>query len=97
VRFIAVDTKVAMDITLHPGDEVPTRFPNTGGGTDFCSLFEMIAEEPEPPKVMIFFTDMEATYPEEEPSFPVIFMNTKNGSVVDPPFGVVLNYDVTNG
>jgi predicted metal-dependent peptidase len=62
-----------------------------GGGTDFRPLFERIEKEGITPKVMVFFTDGEATYPSIPPDYPVLFV-IKNSNKKEAPFGMSVFY-----
>jgi len=70
-----------------------------GGGTDFRPLFKKIEEKNIRPSVMVFFTDGDATYPEEAPKYPVMFV-IKSKYNKPAPFGISVffregeNYDV---
>jgi len=54
-----------------------------GGGTDFRDVFEKVKKC----NTMIFFTDGYATYPEDPPRYPVLWILTKDNE--KPPWGNV--------
>jgi predicted metal-dependent peptidase len=54
-----------------------------GGGTDFRDVFEKVKKC----NAMIFFTDGYATYPEDPPRYPVLWVLTKDNE--KPPWGNV--------
>jgi predicted metal-dependent peptidase len=62
-----------------------------GGGTDFRPLFARIEKEGIVPKVMVFFTDGDATYPSVPPNYPVLFV-IKNSNKKEAPFGMSVFY-----
>lgn len=55
-----------------------------GGGTDFRPALEYAADDPG--AVVIYFTDMEGTFPETAPAFPLIWINAGAGDYM-APFG----------
>ena len=61
-----------------------------GGGTDFRPAFEYIENELPDTSLLIYFTDAEGTFPENEPLYETIWVLSKNNNV---PFGkkIVLN------
>jgi len=63
-----------------------------GGGTDFRPLFERIEKEGITPKVMVFLTDGDATYPTTPPNYPVLFV-IKNSNRKEAPFGISVFYE----
>ena len=64
--------------------------PVGGGGTDFRPVFNWIEEEAIDPACLIYFTDCEGTYPDEEPPYPVIWLCSKKNPYKTPEFGFVL-------
>jgi len=64
--------------------------PKGGGGTSFVPVFEAIAESGEEPLCLIYFTDLQGTFPNEAPPYPVIWLTVEDGSA---PFGEVLKID----
>lgn len=49
-----------------------------GGGTDFRPVFEKLTEMGVVPSLLLFFTDGEGAYPENQPDYPVLWGMTKN-------------------
>jgi len=45
-----------------------------GGGTDFCPAFEWADSIDQPPDLLVYFTDAQGSFPEVEPSYPVIWL-----------------------
>jgi hypothetical protein len=76
----------ASDINTIRGKGIPG-----GGGTDFRPVFDYIAEQDLSPDALIFLTDGYGDFPNEAPSYPVLWGNiTKDmkypfGEIVDVP------------
>ena len=45
-----------------------------GGGTDFRPVFQWVEEQGLQPEVLIYFSDLEGTFPELAPSYPVLWL-----------------------
>ncbi len=58
-----------------------------GGGTDFAPVFEFIKMELTPPKILVYFTDLEGTFPDNEPHYETLWITPNAGDV---PFGRVI-------
>ncbi|MGD8312211.1 MAG: VWA-like domain-containing protein [Gammaproteobacteria bacterium] len=52
-----------------------------GGGTRFTPVFDWIREQGGPPDLLVYFTDAEGEFPEQEPPFPVIWLVKGRGKV----------------
>lgn len=61
--------------------------PKGGGGTDFRPAFDYVKENKLKPCVMLFFTDMYGTFPDQPPNYPVIWCSTTKEKA---PFGKTL-------
>ena len=73
----ACDAALAKDgpWVFEPWDEF--RLPKAmggGGGTNFRPLFEWVAHQHREPDLLLYFTDAIGTFPECEPSFPVLWL-----------------------
>jgi len=82
VNVYQVDTKVLSHIKIAVGDDLGevtgkifTR--NGSGGTDFTSFFKYLTVNNNQ-NITIVFTDGDATIPDKEPNFPVIFIYTRH-------------------
>lgn len=65
--------------------------PKGGGGTSFVPVFDAVQESGEEPLCLIYFTDLQGTFPKEAPPYPVIWLTVEDGSA---PFGEVLKMDL---
>ena len=76
VVVLQVDAAL-QDAAEYAPDELPEEIALKGrGGTDFRPGFEWLDEQGIQPAVCLYFTDMEcSSYPEEEPGFPVAWVN----------------------
>ncbi|MFK7815707.1 MAG: VWA-like domain-containing protein [Gammaproteobacteria bacterium] len=60
---------------FEPWDEI--KLPNElkgGGGTDFCPVFDWLELQDQQPDLLVYFTDCQGSFPELEPTFPVIWL-----------------------
>ncbi len=81
--IVQCDAEVHEWLELDPFDDVDVQMKG-GGGTDFCPVFDRVAQEPEPPAALVYLTDMYGSFPEEAPSYPVIWAANSNRK---GPFG----------
>ena len=58
-----------------------------GGGTDHRPCFKWLEEQDKNPAVVIFFTDLETSFPTNPPNYPVFWVTVHGGNA---PFGRVL-------
>lgn len=77
ITLLACDAKLAEDgpWVFEPWEEF--RLPRTfegGGGTDFAPVFEWVEHENLRPDALVYFTDADAEFPKEPPSYPVIWL-----------------------
>ena len=74
-----------------PNDQIKFKL-HGGGGTDFRPPFQRIdAGETEEPVALIYLTDGYGTFPDEAPSYPVLWCMTTD---VEAPFGETLRIEV---
>lgn len=71
-----------------PGDLLGSVKIHGRGGTDFRPPFEYVEKEGLEIACLIYLTDMAGTFPEEEPSYPTIWVSTVAG--VEAPIGETL-------
>ena len=84
---LCCDRKMHSARTFHPGDEIPLD-ASGGGGTSFQPVFEHCAGMAKPPKCLIYLTDLDGKFPDEEPPFPVLWVVW--GGKTAAPFGTVV-------
>jgi len=77
VSLIACDARIDPDgpWEYEPWEEfaLPKTFSG-GGGTDFNPVFEWISTQDLIPDLLVYFTDAEGSFPEQQPNFPVIWL-----------------------
>jgi predicted metal-dependent peptidase len=92
---------MACDARVHNVHELPSYhdiYSNRpemrgGGGTNFCPAFEKVEELGIKPAVLIFFTDLAGTFPDEAPDYPVIWVATCEG---EAPFGETIRVELND-
>ncbi len=77
--------------------DLPIKWTKTGGGgTSFKPPFDYIEKEGFEPKCLIYFTDLNGRFPEEEPPYPVLWVVPEQyrydytGKEKEVPFGEVI-------
>lgn len=87
VYLFGCDAAVHFFEELTPYNEVDISGVVTGGGgTDFCPVFDRIAEEQLDIDALVYFTDTAGVFPDEPPPYPVLWVVKGNGDV---PWGRV--------
>lgn len=85
------DAAIAASRVFERGE--PFEFaPKGGGGTSFVPVFEEVAKSGLEPLCLIYFTDLQGTFPSEPPPYPVIWLTVDKGTA---PFGEILEIDLT--
>lgn len=75
-------------------DDLPLKLEaKGGGGTDFRPVFGWLDESGETFSCLIFFTDLEGTFPKEPPAVPVLWVHSGGGLAENVPFGDVVELD----
>jgi len=69
------------------GDTIDKRAPG-GGGTDFRPVFAHVAKMDMPPKCLVYLTDLDGSFPDKDPGFPVLWV-VYGGGEGKAPFGEV--------
>ncbi len=77
ITLLACDARLAEGApwVFEPWEEF--RLPRTftgGGGTDFAPVFEWVERENLRPDALVYFTDADAEFPKQPPSYPVIWL-----------------------
>src|SRR3990167_2830674 len=88
VTLIDCDAHVNNVRELEPTDPLPRDFAG-GGGTDFRPVFAAL--EADPPAVLVYFTDLDGTFPDTEPGYPVLWASYDTGR--EAPFGSTIQLD----
>lgn len=83
--------RVSEAASLDELDYVRAEGAKGGGGTSFAPVFEYLAENDIKPDTLVYLTDLEGSFPEQEPNYPVVW-----ASIVDhpAPFGKVVHIEV---
>lgn len=88
---IVCDSSVQRVTEYRVGDAIKRDAPG-GGGTDFRPVFEHAEKLTEPVKCLVFFTDLQGTFPDKDPGYPVLWVNwSKYGREKEVPFGMVID------
>lgn len=86
-RVIYCDATVHKVDVFRSGDPIQLN-PQGGGGTDFRPVFEYCDQNP--PKCLVFMTDLMGSFPESAPGYPVLWVtNRDTNSETGVPFGAV--------
>jgi predicted metal-dependent peptidase len=86
VHVLYFDVEVHRHETYQAGQPVHLT-PVGGGGTDFRPCFRWLEEKGIYPQTLVFLTDLWGTFPDDAPSYPVIWASTGSRPV---PFGQVV-------
>lgn len=84
---IQCDTKIQKVEEYRPGDEISGEIHGRGG-TSFCPVFEHVDKLPVAPKCVVYLTDLDGTFPDKEPDYPVLWVAYGGGTKA--PFGEVV-------
>ncbi|MGB8420226.1 DUF2201 family putative metallopeptidase [Paraburkholderia sp.] len=82
------DTRVSQVQIFERGDTIELKPVLGGGGTSFVAPFIRVGEEGINPAFLVYLTDMEGTFPTEDPGYPVLWASTtKLNRARVAPFG----------
>lgn len=84
---IYCDAKITLEKEYRVGEQIECNAPG-GGGTSFVPVFKRLSEFTEKPKLLVYLTDLDGSFPEREPDFPVLWV--AYGSRDKAPFGEVV-------
>lgn len=84
LHVVSCDAKIHEWVTAE-NMEIPEVKPRGGGGTDFVPVFEEVKRRNIEPSLLIYLTDGYGVYPKTAPSYPVLWVLTKDHR--EPPFG----------
>jgi predicted metal-dependent peptidase len=88
---LCCDTKITAERTYNRGDAVLPDAPG-GGGTSFKPVFSRLEQEHTAPKCVVYLTDLDGTFPEQEPGYPVLWV-TYSARGKKAPFGETVEAD----
>ena len=82
LRLIQCDMHIQEDVVFDMDNPFkPDEFKlKGGGGTDFHPVFDLIAEDAEPPEVLLYLTDGFGPAPKNRPNYPVIWGVIEDGT-----------------
>jgi len=83
VHVVYCDSRVHAVDTFEQGDPIVLK-PKGGGGTAFEPVFDRVAELGITPACLIYLTDMEGSFPDDAPDYPVLWATTSDD---EAPFG----------
>jgi len=86
IDVITADAKVQSHKVFLPGESLDYEVSG-GGGTDFRPVFEYIDQQINYPTLLLYFTDGQGTFPENEPSYDVMWVMPEE---LEVPFGEVM-------
>jgi predicted metal-dependent peptidase len=70
------DTRVSQVQIFERGEAVALIPVRGGGGTSFVDPFKRLADDGIHPAFLVYLTDMDGSFPDEEPSYPVLWAST---------------------
>lgn len=85
LTLLEVDDAVQQVKEYEPGDLIDFKIRGCGG-TSFIPGFKYIDDMDDKPLCVVYLSDLEGTFPKEEPDYPVLWV-IKNSSNVIPPWG----------
>ena len=86
IDLLICDDKIRSHKTFYAGDTLEADVKG-GGATDFRAIFEFIDSELEDTKLLLYFTDLEGIFPENEPNYVTKWITPKESDI---PFGEVI-------
>jgi predicted metal-dependent peptidase len=89
LTIFACDAAIASEATV---TSIRHFEPKGGGGTSFVPVFDRIRERRMKVRLLVYFTDLQGTFPTQKPPYPVIWCVPEDvlGNAPRPPFGKVL-------
>ena len=86
IHLLDCDARIHSHTELRPGDDLRGTSFRGGGGTSFRPVFRHIQQHDLQPDCLIYFTDLEGSFPDEPPPYPVLWINYGNPRTT-APFG----------
>lgn len=87
IELLVCDDKIQSHQSFYNGDVLECTLKGNGG-TDFRPVFEYIESELDDTKLLLYFTDLDGTFPKKVPSYNVKWVSTKTQDI---PFGEIIN------
>jgi len=88
IELIVCDDKIQSHKTFYGGESLDVTLKG-GGGTDFRPVFSFIENKFDDVKLLLYFTDLDAIFAREAPSYEVKWVT--NNSAKEIPFGAIIN------
>lgn len=85
ITVMYCDADVQRVDTFERGDRIILA-ADGGGGTNFCPVFEAVDASGDTPAVLVYLTDLDGTFPEQAPDYPVVWCKA-GGYRTRVPFG----------
>ena len=89
IELLVCDEKIQSQRTFYSGDVLEVDVKG-GGATDFRPVFEYIEQNFDDVKLLLYFTDLDGIFPQNEPSYEVKWVTQKEHEV---PFGTLIKMD----
>ncbi len=86
IELLVCDDTIQSHTTFTSGDTLEVTLKGNGG-TDFRPVFTYCEEKFDAVKLLLYFTDLEGTFPTQTPNFEVKWVSTKEKEV---PFGEII-------
>jgi len=86
IDLLVCDDIIHSHTTFYSGDSLDVKLLG-GGGTDFRPVFEFVKENLQDSKLLLYFSDLNGVFPQDEPSYSVKWITPKERSV---PFGELI-------
>ncbi len=92
IHLIVCDDRVRSHQSFTNGESILYSLIG-GGGTDFTPVFDAIENQSPPPKLLLYFTDLDGKFPSQEPNCETVWIAPE---MRDVPFGRVIVMKDTN-
>lgn len=89
LHLIDCDARVHSHTELRPGNDLRGTAFHGGGGTCFRPVFRFVEDRDLQPDCLIYFTDLEGSFPTEPPPYPVLWINYGSPRTT-APFGTTV-------
>jgi predicted metal-dependent peptidase len=86
IDLLVCDDKVHSHDTFYSGEALDVKIKGNGG-TDFRAAFEFVERELDDVKLLLYFTDLDGSFPTQAPNYDVKWIAPK---MMDVPFGEVV-------